>query len=517
MPDDWPYAPAAIPPHFADAVHLGDEPESAALALADWLDEQGDGPRARFVRLSVALRRDPFGAEAAALVREHGWLWRACGERWAAGLPEGIYLDEAAEVDTSLGLIDLAAGEAGTFVRLGPRLFAEAEVRGVEPWPSAGGAWPPGVLDALGRDRVRRLMLEVPEEPAARDAVWEQVIPWPPRLRELTVRFLSPDQEVEWAAVPPPRGLRYLTVDSFVGPVPDALACPEAWAELASLALHVPAPRTPAAGVFPHLRHLDLSGPAPWDVFAGPECVPNLRTLTVTLEDEAARDADGRTLGEWTAGLRLERLEAWSTPPRLALAPDSRVGELALGGFGRDIPAAEWRALLAWGGLAGVRELRLADRPFRGKFVTALAQAARGGALERLDVGVALSAPQALAILRDGLAPGQLRELELTDYSTKLKPASWPALGGTDSGLRELRVLDLSGFDVPAAVAAGWVAELPLERLAVGSLAGVDATTAAAFGRSPTLREVVVWGSPPDDMPPPGFVRIQNAWVRVPR
>lgn len=77
-----PYPPGWEPFLAAMNAHLDDD--TPRLVFADWLQENGDEPRAQFIRLQCAAARGGEGAkEAESLLTEH----RA---RWLVGMPKGV-------------------------------------------------------------------------------------------------------------------------------------------------------------------------------------------------------------------------------------------------------------------------------------------------------------------------------------------------------------------------------------------------------------------------------------------
>ncbi|HEY1191175.1 MAG TPA: TIGR02996 domain-containing protein [Gemmata sp.] len=77
--DNAPYPPGWEP--FLSAINADLDDDSARLVFADWLQENGDEPRAEFIRVQCAFARgEPDRGRADALLTEH----RA---RWLRGLP----------------------------------------------------------------------------------------------------------------------------------------------------------------------------------------------------------------------------------------------------------------------------------------------------------------------------------------------------------------------------------------------------------------------------------------------
>jgi uncharacterized protein (TIGR02996 family) len=98
------------------------------LALADWLDEHGQAPRAAFIRAQCQMERFPAGHAARSILdHQANDLLRRHGKEWAAGLPGGSRRAEATNFHRGMleGLsIDLS--------RARPRcepLFRTADVR----------------------------------------------------------------------------------------------------------------------------------------------------------------------------------------------------------------------------------------------------------------------------------------------------------------------------------------------------------------------------------------------------
>src|SRR5262245_7614105 len=75
---------------FLDAIRAEPDDDASRLIFADWLEENGEGERAEFIRLQIALARGrPVGADAEEARKEVGRLLTIHRREWLRGC-EGI-------------------------------------------------------------------------------------------------------------------------------------------------------------------------------------------------------------------------------------------------------------------------------------------------------------------------------------------------------------------------------------------------------------------------------------------
>jgi uncharacterized protein (TIGR02996 family) len=85
---DSPYPPGWEP--FLAAINADLDDDTPRLVFADWLQENGDEPRARFIRFQCAAARGGEGAkEADELLAEHRARWLVGLPKWLHEHPEG--------------------------------------------------------------------------------------------------------------------------------------------------------------------------------------------------------------------------------------------------------------------------------------------------------------------------------------------------------------------------------------------------------------------------------------------
>lgn len=94
--DAAPYPPGWEP--FLAAINADLADDTPRLVFADWLQENGDEPRAQFIRLQCAAARGGDGAVAAEALRVAHWA------RWVVGLPK-MCRENAARVGFRRGFV----------------------------------------------------------------------------------------------------------------------------------------------------------------------------------------------------------------------------------------------------------------------------------------------------------------------------------------------------------------------------------------------------------------------------
>ncbi|HEX5269083.1 MAG TPA: TIGR02996 domain-containing protein [Gemmataceae bacterium] len=109
------------------AVLADPDDDAPRLIYADWLDENGDGERAEFIRVQIALARTPEGRRPdQQLVLRERWLEKTHGARWAAAL-NGRVLNFAFR----RGFVEEVVMDAPDFLTRGEEIFEAAPVRAV--------------------------------------------------------------------------------------------------------------------------------------------------------------------------------------------------------------------------------------------------------------------------------------------------------------------------------------------------------------------------------------------------
>ena len=101
--------------------------DTPRLAYADWLDENGDEARARFIRLQYEIEKlPPIGPKASKAKKEEEALLKKHGHKWAGEITElvGYYRFRR-------GFVELVRVTAASFIKHGGRLFELAPVREV--------------------------------------------------------------------------------------------------------------------------------------------------------------------------------------------------------------------------------------------------------------------------------------------------------------------------------------------------------------------------------------------------
>jgi uncharacterized protein (TIGR02996 family) len=106
------------------------------LALADWLEEHGEGPRAEFIRLQCRLAEIQFGhAMYAHLLERCRRLFRMHRKEWSAGLPAYRNVHWTREENFMRGMLEHASAY-GTMVRRSYEvLFGNVDLRGFRLYP----------------------------------------------------------------------------------------------------------------------------------------------------------------------------------------------------------------------------------------------------------------------------------------------------------------------------------------------------------------------------------------------
>lgn len=105
---------------FRRAILADPDDDTVRLAYADWLEERGDGPRAEFIRLQIALARDEPGNQVARELRERDLLdgyqnlWAApllglvTGVQFSRGFPNWVAIDARRLIDDGAELFGAA-------------------------------------------------------------------------------------------------------------------------------------------------------------------------------------------------------------------------------------------------------------------------------------------------------------------------------------------------------------------------------------------------------------------------
>jgi uncharacterized protein (TIGR02996 family) len=118
---------------FLHTIRESPEDDGPRLVYADWLEEQGDGERAEFIRAQVELARRPAGGFADGDPRRHALAEReaelldACGDGWLGRLPRlaGIEWGEFRR-----GFVEAVAAESVAALRRNAEvLFTATPVR----------------------------------------------------------------------------------------------------------------------------------------------------------------------------------------------------------------------------------------------------------------------------------------------------------------------------------------------------------------------------------------------------
>jgi uncharacterized protein (TIGR02996 family) len=313
-----------LPQAFLDAIVSDMEDDAPRLIYADWLDEQGQGERAEFIRVQVERARRPAwdAAQVGLRLREQELL-KLHGENWLAELPsiegarwEGFRRGIIAEVS-------FASFEA-------MRRSAHA-CRAVAPIEAVTVRWP-------RRREGRKTVKPIAE------------------LRELTLTGTPEYESFEWVAESPQLAtLRRLTAGGVWSDLPALLASPHL-ANLRSLRLPSNGLGNEGFGALAEaatlsaLEELDLSSISRHERYN---------------YDEVIRAASIRALVNWP-GLATIRL--------LNLA-------------GNDLNRDGLRALLRSPHVGALKELSLRDGRLDGQVIGEFASALPGLCLETLDLG----------------------------------------------------------------------------------------------------------------------------------
>src|SRR5688500_16209258 len=109
------------------AVIANPREDTPRLAYADWLDENGDSERARFIRLQYEIEKlPPIGPKASKARKEEEALLKKHEKEWAgeiAGLTEAFWFRR--------GFVEMLRLPAANFLKHGARLFQLAPLRAV--------------------------------------------------------------------------------------------------------------------------------------------------------------------------------------------------------------------------------------------------------------------------------------------------------------------------------------------------------------------------------------------------
>jgi uncharacterized protein (TIGR02996 family) len=116
---------------FLEDVVAHPDDDAPRLIYADWLDEQGDSPRAEFIRVQHALAELPPGdPRRTPLLKRQGILLGDHEGQWRASLPE---LDGVTWADFSRGFVEAVFVEdVPTLLEQAPSIFAAAPVLRVQ-------------------------------------------------------------------------------------------------------------------------------------------------------------------------------------------------------------------------------------------------------------------------------------------------------------------------------------------------------------------------------------------------
>jgi uncharacterized protein (TIGR02996 family) len=113
---------------LADVIEHPDD-DAPRLVFADWLEDNGDAPRAEFIRAQIAWartpeddpRRDALHRQAWGLLHDHGKAWLAEVPAWARG--EALFVR---------GFVMQISATAREFLESAPGLFRRAPIRAVK-------------------------------------------------------------------------------------------------------------------------------------------------------------------------------------------------------------------------------------------------------------------------------------------------------------------------------------------------------------------------------------------------
>jgi uncharacterized protein (TIGR02996 family) len=314
-----------LPQAFLDAIVANLDDDTPRLVYADWLDEQGDGDRAEFIRVQVERTRLPAwdAAQVRLRLREQELLMQH-GEDWLAELPaikgarwEGFRRGIVAEVSfTSFEAMRQSAHAC--------RAVAPVEAVTVR-WPRRreGGR----VVKPIAE--LRELTLTGNPDYEAFD--WMAESPQLSTLRRLTVHSLWGESLARLAASPHLAGLRALRLPSN---------------NLGNYGLHALA----QSGTLTALEELDYSAMARHERY---------------IHDPVIRTAGMRALMDW---------------PGMATVRSLNLN-------GNDVSRDGLRALLRSPHAGGLKELSLRDGRLDGQAMAEFRDALPELRLERLDLG----------------------------------------------------------------------------------------------------------------------------------
>jgi uncharacterized protein (TIGR02996 family) len=112
---------------FLRAIIDNPDDDTPRLVYADWLDENGDPERAEFIRVQIALAREPHGHQARqALIARNESLLRHHRVEWTPRPASGM------DVAFHRGFVEEVGAEARAFVAEADELFRLAPVRHVQ-------------------------------------------------------------------------------------------------------------------------------------------------------------------------------------------------------------------------------------------------------------------------------------------------------------------------------------------------------------------------------------------------
>jgi uncharacterized protein (TIGR02996 family) len=186
---------------FLEAIVADPEDDAPRLIYADWLDEQGDGPRAEFIRVQCALARLAEEApDRATLLRREKALLDEHGTRRLASLPAWV---RGEKVQFRRGFVAWLTATAEDFLKGGAALCRTTPIDGVD--FRSVGRHEQALADCPLLARLTRISVALDLGPSAtqeqraqavRSATWEQraqavrVIISSPHLTRLTALAL---------------------------------------------------------------------------------------------------------------------------------------------------------------------------------------------------------------------------------------------------------------------------------------------------------------------------------------
>jgi uncharacterized protein (TIGR02996 family) len=427
VPDPLPVEPyfQKLPGSEAFLRAIAEEPleDLHRLALADWLDDHGQAPRAAFIRSQCQLEQLPVGhAAVSTLSQQAQQLLRQHGKEWAVGLPRGARWAE--EAHFRCGMLEWLAIDVGRGkIRTEP-LFRSVDVRRLN-------------LSLASGERLRRL-LDAPWLPHLTHLECD-LTPWGAPVANEDLELLANCSKVH--RVVELRILRAYEADHFA-----ILSRMFRFPHLQRLALWVYALDEQTASALEGdlvrigLRELHLEGiHAPALSILARASLAGLHTLSIS--SQALRSAAFETLAETGSFPALRELNLFYTP-------------LAVKGM---------KALVGWPLLSQITVLGLGGTSLNGDAVRVLARSPAVTGLRVLDLS-----PNNYIRKRGLLA------LAESPYLTNLESLSLPYLGvdtrGADVLLRSgvlanLTALNLRGSGLRS-LGAALVSSSHLDKLA---------------------------------------------------